>query len=178
MKRLFLLLLIVLLISCSSKGEEKSAEEEKKEKGTYPDVILSNASYYIGEEDSEPIVMTAKKIIFYSSDGMASVEDMVFSSIGEDGNEKISGSAGGGRIDTEGKKMDLWGGVVFMDKEGGMKITGERLLYDTDEDTIVADGSVVVESEEGIFRGRDFRGDLRTGTYTFSSIEEGELNFE
>ena len=36
----------------------------------------------------------------------------------------------------------------------------------------------MVESVEGIFIGRDFKGDLRTGVYIFSEIEEGELNFE
>ena len=178
MKRFFLLLLVILLISCSEKEKETDSGEEKKEKGIYPDVILNEASYSIGDEDSGPINVEAGKITFYSKEGIAYVENMVFSTLGDEGNEKISGSAGDGKIDTEGKKMELWGGVVFMDKERNMKIEGERLIYDTEEDTIVADGPVVVESEEGSFRGRDFKGDLRTGTYTFSAIEEGELNFE
>ena len=36
----------------------------------------------------------------------------------------------------------------------------------------------MVESKEGRFEGTDFKGDLRTGTYTFQSIEKGELDFE
>ena len=74
--------------------------------------------------------------------------------------------------------MDLWNGVVFEDKERNMKILGDTLFYDRSEDTLVADGRVVVESEEGNFTGNDFRGDLRSGVFTFLSIEEGVLNFE
>ena len=59
-----------------------------------------------------------------------------------------------------------------------MKINADNLIFDREEDTIVADGRVMVESEEGSFIGRDFKGDLRTGVYIFSEIEEGELNFE
>ena len=74
--------------------------------------------------------------------------------------------------------MNLSEGVVFKDEERNMKINADNLVFDREEDTIVADGRVVVESEEGIFIGRDFKGDLRTGVYIFSEIEEGELNFE
>ena len=74
--------------------------------------------------------------------------------------------------------MNLSEGVVFKDEERNMKINADNLIFDREEDTIVADGRVMVESEEGSFIGRDFKGDLRTGVYTFSEIEKGELNFE
>ena len=103
---------------------------------------------------------------------------MEFLSKDGEGNITISGSAGNGWIDTEGSSMNLSGGVVFKDEERNMKINAENLIFDREEDTIVADGRVMVESEEGSFIGRDFKGDLRTGVYTFSEIEKGELNFE
>ena len=178
-KALFFLLLILILIpSCKKGGDVVTAEKEEKEKGIYPDVILENAEYHIGQEGSSPIVMKAKKITFYSKDGYALTEDMEFVSFSRDGKEEIRGSAGQGRIDTEGSSMDLWNGVVFEDKERNMKILGDTLFYDRSEDTLVADGRVVVESEEGNFTGNDFRGDLRSGVFTFLSIEEGVLNFE
>ena len=112
------------------------------------------------------------------ADAYALTESMDFVSKDENGNITISGSAGKGWIDTEGSSMNLSEGVVFKDEERNMKINADNLVFDREEDTIVADGRVVVESEEGIFIGRDFKGDLRTGVYIFSEIEEGELNFE
>ena len=71
----------------------------------------------------------------------------------------IIGGAGKGWIDTEGSSINLSEGVVFKDEERNMKINADNLVFDREEDTIVADGRVVVESEEGIFIGRDFKGD-------------------
>ena len=122
--------------------------------------------------------MKAGRITFYSKDGYALTLDMEFLSKDDEGNITISGSAGNGWIDTEGSSMNLSRGVVFKDEERNMKINAENLIFDRAEDTIVADGRVMVESEEGSFIGRDFKGDLRAGVYTFSEIEKGELNFE
>ena len=180
MKRLLLVSIIILLSFLSCKKDESVGIEEKdgSVKGIYPDIILENAEYHIGEEGSDPIYLKAGKITFYSKDGYALTEDMEFVSKDKNDNISIRGNAGKGWIDTEGSSMNLSEGVVFIDEERKMEIKAENLIFDRNEDTIVADGRVMVESEEGSFIGLDFKGDLRTGTYVFSEIEEGELNFE
>ena len=180
MKRILFLLIFILTFLSSCKKDEGTivSDNSEREKGIYPDIILENAEYHIGENGSDPIYLKAGKITFYSKDGYALTESMEFVSKDEKGNITISGSAGKGWIDTEGSSMNLSEGVVFKDEERNMKINADNLIFDREEDTIVADGRVVVESEEGIFIGRDFKGDLRTGVYIFSEIEEGELNFE
>ena len=178
-KILFLLISILILLSSCKKNESTAVSDNSgREKGIYPDIILENAEYHIGEDSSDPIYLKAGKITFYSADAYALTESMDFVSKDENGNITISGSAGKGWIDTEGSSINLSEGVVFKDEERNMKINADNLVFDREEDTIVADGRVVVESEEGIFIGRDFKGDLRTGVYIFSEIEEGELNFE
>lgn len=178
MKRFLLpLLLLSLLLSCT-KESGVGVEGEKKEVGIYPDVILENAEYHIGEDGSDPIVMNAGRITFYSIDGYALVDGMEFHTMGEEGETLVSGKAGQGRIDTEGDELELWDGVEFSDERNGMKIIASSILYNRSEDTLVANGSVVVESKEGFFQGSNFRGDLRTGTYTFETIEKGELKLE
>ena len=180
MKRILFLLFFILTFLSSCKKDEGTmvSDNSEREKGIYPDIILENAEYHIGEDDSDPIYLKAGKITFYSKDGYALTESMEFVSKDEKGNITISGSAGKGWIDTEGSSMNLSEGVVFKDEERNMKINADNLIFDREEDTIVADGRVMVESEEGSFIGRDFKGDLRTGVYIFSEIEEGELNFE
>ena len=180
MKRILFLLFFILTFLSSCKKDEGTvvSDNSEREKGIYPDIILENAEYHIGEDGSDPIYLKAGKITFYSKDGYALTESMEFVSKDEKGNITISGSAGKGWIDTEGSSMNLSEGVVFKDEERNMKINADNLIFDREEDTIVADGRVMVESEEGSFIGRDFKGDLRTGVYIFSEIEEGELNFE
>ena len=180
MKRILFLLIFILTFLSSCKKDEGTvvSDNSEREKGIYPDIILENAEYHIGEDGSDPIYLKAGKITFYSKDGYALTESMEFVSKDEKGNITIRGSAGKGWIDTEGSSMNLSEGVVFKDEERNMKINADNLIFDREEDTIVADGRVMVESEEGSFIGRDFKGDLRTGVYIFSEIEEGELNFE
>ena len=180
MKRILFLLIFILTFLSSCKKDEGTvvSDNSEREKGIYPDIILENAEYHIGEDGSDPIYLKAGKITFYSKDGYALTESMEFVSKDENGDITISGSAGKGWIDTEGSSMNLSEGVVFKDEERNMKINADNLIFDREEDTIVADGRVMVESEEGSFIGRDFKGDLRTGVYTFSEIEKGELNFE
>lgn len=180
MKRILFLLIFILTFLSSCKKDEGTvvSDNSEREKGIYPDIILENAEYHIGEDGSDPIYLKAGKITFYSKDGYALTESMEFVSKDEKGDITISGSAGKGWIDTEGSSMNLSEGVVFKDEERNMKINADNLIFDREEDTIVADGRVMVESEEGSFIGRDFKGDLRTGVYIFSEIEEGELNFE
>ena len=180
MKRILFLLIFILTFLSSCKKDEGTvvSDNSEREKGIYPDIILENAEYHIGENGSDPIYLKAGKITFYSKDGYALTESMEFVSKDENGDITISGSAGKGWIDTEGSSMNLSEGVVFKDEERNMKINADNLIFDREEDTIVADGRVMVESEEGSFIGRDFKGDLRTGVYIFSEIEEGELNFE
>ena len=180
MKRILFLLIFILLFLPPCKKDEATmvSDNSEREKGIYPDIILENAEYHIGEDGSDPIYLKAGKITFYSKDGYALTESMEFVSKDEKGNITISGSAGTGWIDTEGISMNLSEGAVFKDEERNMKINADNLIFDREEDTIVADGRVMVESEEGSFIGRDFKGDLRTGVDIFSEIEEGELNLE
>ena len=117
---LILLSILILFSSCKKEGEVTIGEKGESEKGIYPDVILENAQYHIGEDGSSPIVMRAKKIIFYSKDAYALTEDMEFVTYSENGDVEITGSAGNGRIATEGSNMSLSGGVVFEDKKSNI----------------------------------------------------------
>ena len=80
-KALILFILIILAFSsCKKDGETAIADKSEMEKGIYPDIILENAEYHIGENGSAPILLKAGKITFYSKDGYALTEDMTFSS--------------------------------------------------------------------------------------------------
>ena len=109
MKRILFLLIFILLFlsSCKKDGGTVAGDNSEREKGIYPDIILENAEYHIGEDGSDPVYLKAEKITFYSKDGYALTEDMEFLSKDGEGNITISGSAGNGRIDTEGSSMNL-----------------------------------------------------------------------
>ena len=132
MKRILFLLIFILLFlsSCKKDGGTVAGDNSEREKGIYPDIILENAEYHIGEDGSDPVYLKAGKITFYSKDGYALTEDMEFLSKDDEGNITISGSAGNGWIDTEGSSMNLSGGVVFKDEERNMKISAENLIFD------------------------------------------------
>ena len=132
MKRILFLLFFILTFLSSCKKDEGTmvSDNSEREKGIYPDIILENAEYHIGEDGSDPIYLKAGKITFYSKDGYALTESMEFVSKDEKGNITISGSAGKGWIDTEGSSMNLSEGVVFKDEERNMKINADNLIFD------------------------------------------------
>ena len=112
MKRFLILFFLSLLFLSSCQKEEGSiVDGEKKEVGKYPDVILENSRYIIGEEGSEPLELYAKKITFYSEESFALVEDMTFTTKGE---RVISGSAGEGSTQRKMKSISFLGSLSWM----------------------------------------------------------------
>ena len=57
-----------------------------------------------------------------------------------------------------------------------MHIEAESLYFDSSSSEIEAEGDVRVSSDDGIFSGTGFKGDLREDSYSFSSIKEGVFN--
>lgn len=177
MKKVLLFSMVLLLLtSCIFTDGE--GEENRAEKAIYPDMILENAHYQIGQPDEEPILMDAKKIIFYSKDNYASLEDFSFYQKDEEGKPKVSGAAQKGSINLSTKDLTLDGQVSFSNDKDGMKISTNALVYSSEKSEIIAEGSVIIESGEGTFAGRNFKGNLAESLYVFEEIEKGELAIE
>ena len=170
MKRIISLLLAMLLLaSCSF----RSGDDEVHEKAYLPDIILENAKYTLGQGGERPVYIESSRMTFYSHDHKAVVEDISFISYDEDGEPSVEGSADHGEIDTETKRMDLSGNVRLRASDGGMMIEADSLMFDSENEEIEADGDVHVSSDDGMFAGTGFRGDLREEAYAFRTITEG-----
>ena len=168
-KTLLLILSLLLLASCSFRSDD----EEVHEKAVLPDIILENADYTLGQRDENPIYIKSSRMTFYSHDNRAIVENITFTSYDDDGSIAIEGSAGYGEINTETKTMDLSGGVNLKASSGNMMIEAESLVFDSQNGEIEAEGIVRVSSDDGVFAGTGFRGDLLEEVYAFRTITEG-----
>ncbi len=171
-----LLLLVLLLSSCSF--DRKDERDGEKEKGIYPDVIMENADCKVGQSDNSPIAIKAKKMLLYSSDGYSLLEEFSFSSFSDSGSVETEGRATRGKIELDGSELTLSGDVTFSRPSDNMLIKAEELTYNKEKDEITTNGHVMVESEEGIIEGYDFKGDLINDVYTFSRIEKGDFVIE
>ncbi|MBO8435951.1 MAG: LPS export ABC transporter periplasmic protein LptC [Spirochaetes bacterium] len=170
MRKLLLIALSLLLItSCSF----RSGDEESHEKAVLPDIILENADYTLGQRDENPIYINSTRMTFFSHDHKAIVENISFTSYNDDGSIAVEGSAGHGEIDTDSRTMNLSGGVSLKASSGDMMIEAESLIFDSENGEIEADGNVRVSSEDGVFAGTGFRGDLLEEVYAFRTITEG-----
>lgn len=172
MRLLSLLLSILILTSCTFSSKE---DQDKGEKVTVPDIILENAEYLLGQSGENPIVINGEKITFYSKDNRAELERFSFVQKDEDGSIILEGSADGGIINTKTKTMNLSGNVILRNASDDMEILAENLIYDSENDEASADGKVVIKSKEGNFSGEDFKGDLRNMVYSFSKMEDGNI---
>ncbi len=169
MKKLIPLLLSLILASCSF-----SSDEEVHEKGVYPMMVLRGARYTLGQSGENPIFIESAEMAVYE-DSRATVKEITFISYGDDGEAALEGKADSGEIDTDKKTMNLSGNVSLRRSEGNMEIEADTLYFDSAEDIIEAGGRVYVSSDDGVFTGTGFRGDLREDAYSFTSIEKGEF---
>ena len=172
MRKLLLLILAaaILLSSCSfSRGED----DEAQEKGEYPDISLTGARYTLGQSGERPVYIESSRMLLYSKDSRAVVEDVTFISYDEEGNPSVEGSADHGDIETDTKRMMLEGNVKLRASDGNMTIEADTLMFDSENGEVEADGDVLVSSDDGTFRGTGFRGDLKEEAYAFRTISEG-----
>lgn len=165
-------ILLILLTSCSFVEESG----ERKAKVDYPDIILVNADYTLGQSGESPIFIKSAEMSLYSADERATAEGLSFIQYDEDGNIAITGQADHADIDTADRTMDLKGNVILEQSSSGMRIEAESLYFDSSSSEIEADGDVYVVSEDGTFSGSGFKGDLKEDNYSFSSIKEGIFN--
>ena len=167
-----LLALSVLLVSCSFASKD---EGPVKEKGVFPDIILENAEYLLGQSGENPIAITGGKITFYSKDNRAEMESFSFVQKDDDGNIILEGSADSGTVNTKSKKMELKGNVYLAKTDEQMEIRSDSLSFDSENEEASAEGKVVVKSDKGSFSGYDFKGDLVNMVYSFSKLDEGNI---
>lgn len=172
MRRILPIILIALLASCSFVSEEK----EKSEKIARPAIILENAEYTLGQSGENPIFIESTLMSFYSAEERATAENLKFIQFDDEGNPSITGSADYADIDTSARTMDLSGHVSLEQHGSNMHIEAESLYFDSSSSEIEAEGDVRVSSDDGIFSGTGFKGDLREDSYSFSSIKEGVFN--
>ena len=161
-------MILMMLTSCSF-----TSDDGEHEKGVYPDMILYGASYTLGQSGENPIFIDSAEMALYSKDSRAVVEDISFVSYDDEGNIALEGSAEHGEIDTEEKTMDLSGSVRLSHRDGNMMIEADMLFFDSGSEEIEADGHVHVSSDDGVFTGTGFKGDLREEAYSFNTIEQG-----
>ncbi len=172
LKKLFLILsVIVFFVSCtfSENGENRA------EKIIVPDLILENAKYIMGQEGEKPVVITGSKITFYSKDDKAEIEDITFFQ-DKDGVTELEGMAEYADVNTERKIISLRGSVHLRKISENMEIEADSLVFDSENETITAEGVVTVKNNSGAFTGSGFNGDLKDSYYTFTSIMEGKIN--
>ena len=174
MKRFLILMLsaMLLLPSCTFDRHE----EEKSEKLERPDMVLEHGTMQVHTGD-EPIILTSDLITYYSIDEYAELGAFTFSQKDSEGNIRLEGSADRGRINTSTRILTLEGEIHLKDIESGLTLQTEGvLIFDIENEEVTTDDSVMVEYEDGIFRGTGFYGNLRKEEYSFRKIEEGRLD--
>lgn len=171
-----LLMTLTFLFSCSAKSGTEA--DSLQAKGIYPDLVMENTYSEVGQDSGSPIILNAEKMILYSEDGYARLENFSFTSLSENGETETEGRADRGTVQLDGSRIELEGNVTFSRPADNMMIKAESLVYNKESDEITTKGSVVVNSDEGTIEGEDFKGDLRRGVYSFSAIGKGDFALE
>lgn len=174
MKRIPLLLLILLsLISCS---EESNSEETTVQDIARPDIMLTGASFTLGQESENPLFIEGATLSFFMNEDTVYASDITFNQKDDDGNIFISGRAGYGIINTETRRADLSLGVELVQHRDGLSISAEDLIFDSENQMVESTKDVSVVFSDGRVRGRNISVDLKASTFEIMTIDEGEID--
>lgn len=173
MRTVPLLLLLALLCSCTlddgTYAESQAAIIER------PDIVLIESTSRLFQEGQNPLVLTAGRLSYWMDEERMEVDGLHFTQSSDDGEVDITGSADHARIDTASSIMELSGSVSLMSRSAGLSISGDQLIFDTQEQTIDASGEVNVSFDGGSLRARGLSADLDSMHMDLGQIIDGEV---
>lgn len=170
---LFLSLLFLVVFTQSCKKTEET------EALVFPDILLRDATYLLGRSDEEDILFKAKEIDIYIDDEKAELKDSEFEQKKENSTDiLISGRADSANINTRTYESSLKGNVHLLLHEDNNSIDADEIVWDKDNGEIISNGSLTLNYGDVTVSGLDFKGNIKTGVFTFRTIISGVIKGE
>jgi LPS export ABC transporter protein LptC len=169
-----MVLAFVLLVSCSAEQGTKTYEQIEAQ----PDIQLSNATYILGRDKESPITVQASSISIYLKTDQALLEGITFEQKDSKGTVDLIGSALKATVNTKTYDAQLQGTIKISKLGEDFAIEAETLSWENDSQLLQSDkdSAVYISFDEGnTLTGNGFSGNLKEGTYEYSSIEKGVL---
>lgn len=163
---------LLLLTSCS---EEESSTSSGVSDIALADITLLSSTFTLGQQDENPLYLTADTMAFYLNENRVHAEGMVFHQYDDEGAIFIEGNAGSAEINLETKLADLSGGVTIRQLRDNMSIEGTAMIFDSQQQRVESTGRVIVEFDGGTVTGTNLSADLNASLLELSVIEEGVI---
>lgn len=170
-----ILLALFLLSSCTMDSQTPPSGRIAE----FPDVRLTEATYVLGRSGETPLSIEAQEIAIYEKTNQAILDTLVFTQKDAEGNLLLSGRADKAQVDTKTYDAQLSGNIQVRRADEDFSIEAEQLLWLNDEQVLSSEGdsSVLINFDGGqTIKGSGFKGNLKTATYAFTSLEEGVLH--
>lgn len=174
MRRSLILLLLTLFLLTACQNREAVSSSGTADIAL-ADITLTSSSFTLGQQNENPLYLTAETLAFYLNENRVHAEGMVFHQLDETGNTFIEGSAGSAEIDLESRMAYLSGGVTIRQLRDGMAIEGQSMAFDSQQQRVESSGRVIVEFNGGTVTGTNLSADLNASLLELSVIEEGVI---
>ncbi|AEV29042.1 Protein of unknown function (DUF1239) [Sphaerochaeta pleomorpha str. Grapes] len=169
-----MVLALLFLVSCSAEqGTTAYGQIDAK-----ADIQLSNATYILGRAKESPITIQAASISIYLKTDQALLEGITFEQKDSQGSVDLTGSAQRATVNTKTYDAQLQGDIKISKVGEDFSIEAENLVWENESQILKSDidSAVFISFDKGnSLSGNGFTGNLKEGTYEFSSIEEGVL---
>lgn len=123
-----------------------------------PDQIIENGTHTVTREGVKKAVMVARRISFFNLEGKVEADTMEVTFFDENGIQESRLNALHGEIDQRTNDLVARGKVLVL-AEGGSRIDGEELRYDSARDLIVSDKPVTILRNGNRIRGANLETD-------------------
>ena len=156
----------MILVSCKKLPSSIPIGEQE-----LPDMVLTDARYVLGQEDEDPLIMTASSMTIYKTERDTVLENVTFSR-----GTTLSGTCGHASIKSDNRHAVLSGGVTIhqVDGDNDTTIQAEEIIWDEDENSIICEGEVLVIYGDGTrIRAERFSALFDDNRYEFGKIIEG-----
>ena len=167
---------LILLSSCSV--NDKSYAESRAAMIEREDIKLINTTSTLSHKRNNPIYIQSSSMSYWIDEDRIEVENMSFIQNDEEGNISLRGSADSATIDSNSEVIHMRGNVRLESLEDQLSIISENLIFDTEEQTVEAEGYVEVVFDSGSVSGYNLSGNLDRMHLDLGITSEGEVYFE
>ena len=169
-----MVLALLFLVSCSAEQGTTTHGQIDAD----ADIRLSNATYILGRNKEAPVTIQASSISIFLKTDQALLEGITFEQKDSQGSVDLIGSAQRATVNTKTYDAQLQGAIQINKVGEDFSIEAENLTWENESQILKSDkeSKVFISFDNGnTLLGNGFSGNLKEGTYEFSSIEEGVL---
>lgn len=161
-----------VISGCSLNYGEKFAPEE-----AVPELVLKNSVFTRTEKGKITVSVKSSELEQYKTTGKTIAKDIEFNALDNNGEISTTGTCGYISADSKNNEYLLFDAIKLDDITRGIKISGEKLKWNSKTEQITGDKKSILEvsKNNATLSGKNFSGSAISETFSFNGAVKGKM---